>query len=49
MAGFTQRVVELKNVLSDINEGKYERTMVSGEAATGQRSDIKANSGKAKG
>lgn len=30
LAGFTARVTEIKNVLADLNIGKYERTMVAG-------------------
>lgn len=29
LAGFTARVTEIKNVLDELNAGKYERTMVS--------------------
>uniref|UniRef100_A0A1I7Z9X2 ATP-binding cassette sub-family D member 3 n=1 Tax=Steinernema glaseri TaxID=37863 RepID=A0A1I7Z9X2_9BILA len=31
LAGFTTRVDQLMNVLSDLEEGKYERTMVNGD------------------
>ena len=31
LAGFTARVTELMNVLNDVNEGRYQRTMVTKE------------------
>lgn len=31
LAGFTARITELMQVLKDLNQGKYERTMVSQE------------------
>uniref|UniRef100_A0A1B0D2P2 Uncharacterized protein n=1 Tax=Phlebotomus papatasi TaxID=29031 RepID=A0A1B0D2P2_PHLPP len=33
LAGFTQRMTELKSVLADLNQGKYERTMVSNSSS----------------
>lgn len=30
LAGFTARVTQLKSVLQELNEGKYQRTMVAG-------------------
>uniref|UniRef100_A0A6B2EGR3 Putative peroxisomal long-chain acyl-coa transporter abc superfamily protein n=1 Tax=Phlebotomus kandelakii TaxID=1109342 RepID=A0A6B2EGR3_9DIPT len=33
LAGFTQRMTELKSVLVDLNQGKYERTMVSNSSS----------------
>lgn len=32
LAGFTARVTELMNVLKDVNEGHYQRTMVTDSA-----------------
>lgn len=29
LAGLTARVIEIRNVLNDLNQGKYERTMIS--------------------
>ncbi|KAF2882972.1 hypothetical protein ILUMI_23200 [Ignelater luminosus] len=40
LAGFTVRVIELKEVLTDLNDGKYQRTMVTGSK------DVKTNEGK---
>lgn len=40
LAGFTARVTELMNVLKDVNEGRYQRTMVSlenGEKENGEK------------
>lgn len=34
LAGFTSRVTELINVLKDLNQGRYERTMVDGSLLT---------------
>lgn len=34
LAGFTTRVTELMTVLSDLNRGKYQRTMVSNDGGT---------------
>ena len=35
LAGFTARVNTLMNVLGDLRQGRYERTMVSNGTATG--------------
>lgn len=35
-AGYTSRVAELFNVLSDVSNGKYKRTMMSDENGAGQ-------------
>ncbi|XP_050314343.1 ATP-binding cassette sub-family D member 3 [Anthonomus grandis grandis] len=40
LAGFTARVTELRNVLRELNDGKYVRTMVAGSE------DLKPNGGK---
>lgn len=40
LAGFTARVTQLRTVLSELNEGKYQRTMVTGAE------NFKPNSGK---
>jgi ATP-binding cassette subfamily D (ALD) protein 3 len=40
LAGFTARVTQLREVLDDLNQGKYERTMVTGAET------LKADAGK---
>ncbi|XP_076266278.1 ATP binding cassette subfamily D member Pmp70 [Rhynchophorus ferrugineus] len=40
LAGFTARVTQLKTVLTELNEGRYERTMLSGAE------NLKPNGGK---
>ncbi|XP_025833502.1 ATP-binding cassette sub-family D member 3 [Agrilus planipennis] len=40
LAGFTTRVTQLRQVLADLNEGKYQRTMLTGTE------NLKLNSGK---
>lgn len=40
LAGFTARVTQLRDVLNDLNEGKYHRTMVSGAE------ELKPNGGR---
>lgn len=40
LAGFTARVTQLRNVLQELNEGKYQRTMVAGAE------NLKPNAGK---
>lgn len=43
LAGFTARVTELREVLTDLNQGKYQRTML---AANTNEIALKPNSGK---
>ncbi|XP_023011673.1 ATP binding cassette subfamily D member Pmp70 [Leptinotarsa decemlineata] len=40
LAGFTSRVTQLRTVLAELNDGKYQRTMVAGAE------DLKPNGGK---
>ncbi|CAH2015661.1 unnamed protein product [Acanthoscelides obtectus] len=40
LAGFTARVTQLRTVLAELNEGKYQRTMVAGAE------DLRSNGGK---
>ena len=35
LAGFTARVTDLITVLRDLNQGRYQRTMVTSENGTG--------------
>ena len=44
LAGFTARVTELQHVLADLNNGKYERTMVT-QSRT-KRENLQPNTGK---
>jgi ATP-binding cassette subfamily D (ALD) protein 3 len=48
LAGYTQRVTELIDVLDDVNKGVYKRTMVSGNSQDENKKQkaLKPNSGK---
>lgn len=49
LAGFTERVTQIINVIDDLNRGHYKRTMVKNEPEYGkasQNEELKPNSGE---
>lgn len=49
LAGFTERVTELLNVLQEVNAGTYKRTMLGGEGGSGEEGEGAAKSASALG